>query len=56
MTPREVVTRAIEFRGPERLPVVGFGEDVSDYPHIKHKPVKPPAAAGATSTARPASS
>jgi hypothetical protein len=45
MTPREVVTRAIEFRRPERLPINGYG-DASDVVGIAHDEVKPPQAAG----------
>jgi hypothetical protein len=48
MTPREVVTRAIEFRRPERLPVNGYGE-ASDVTWLVHDEVKPPEAAGAES-------
>jgi hypothetical protein len=44
MTPREIVTRAIEFTRPERLPVNGYG-DASDVVEIKHDEVKPPEAA-----------
>jgi len=46
MTPREVVTRAVEFRRPERLPVNGYGE-ASDVTWLPHDEVKPPQAAGA---------
>jgi len=46
MTPKEVVIRAIEFRRPERLPVAGFSEEVTDFAHLQHKPVKPPQAEG----------
>jgi len=46
MTPKEVVTRAIEFRRPPRLPIAGHGEEVDDFTHIRYKPVKPPAAEG----------
>lgn len=43
MTPREVVTRAIEFRRPDRLPINGFG-DLSDCDSIGSDPVRPPQA------------
>ena len=45
MIPREVVTRAIEFQRPERLPINGYG-DASDVVWIAHDEVKPPEAAG----------
>ncbi|MBE3100261.1 MAG: hypothetical protein IMZ44_24330 [Planctomycetes bacterium] len=44
MTPREVVTDAIEFRRPPRLPVNGYGA-ASDVVGVPHDEVKPPAAA-----------
>lgn len=44
MTPREIVTRAIEFTGPERLPINGHGE-LSDVVGVAHDDVKPPEAA-----------
>lgn len=44
MTPKEVVTRAIEFRSPPRLPIAGYSEEVDDYTHIRYQPVKPPQA------------
>ena len=40
MTPREIVTRAIEFRRPSRLPINGYGE-ASDVAAIAHDAVKP---------------
>ncbi len=43
MTPREVVTRAIEFRRPERLPINGFGA-ASDVAWIGYEQPKPPQA------------
>ncbi|MGB2780970.1 MAG: uroporphyrinogen decarboxylase family protein, partial [Phycisphaerae bacterium] len=43
MMPREVVTRAIEFRRPDRLPINGFG-DLSDCDSIWSDPVRPPQA------------
>ena len=43
MTPREVVTRAIEFQDPERLPVNGYG-DVSDVTWVGYEQPKPPQA------------
>ncbi len=43
MTPREVVTRAVEFRRPAGLPIRGCGE-VSNVTGVSHKPVKPPEA------------
>ena len=43
MTPREVVTRAIEFRRPPRLPVCGYGE-VSDRIGVGYEQIKPPEA------------
>ena len=43
MTPREVVTRAIEFRTPERLPINGFGA-ASDVAWIGYEQPKPPQA------------
>ena len=45
MTPREVVTRAIEFRTPPRLPVLGHGEANDSY-WITYEQVKPPQAEG----------
>ncbi|HUU09790.1 MAG TPA: uroporphyrinogen decarboxylase family protein [Phycisphaerae bacterium] len=45
MTPREVVTRAIEFRRPPRLPVNGYGE-ASDVTWVPHDEVKPAEAEG----------
>ncbi|MFB3891217.1 MAG: uroporphyrinogen decarboxylase family protein [Phycisphaerae bacterium] len=45
MIPREVVTRAIEFRRPERLPVNGFG-DASDFTGLAADLIKPPQAQG----------
>jgi hypothetical protein len=45
MTPREVVTRAVEFRRPPRLPVRGYG-DASDVVDVGYDPVRP-AEAGA---------
>ncbi|MBM4019240.1 MAG: hypothetical protein FJ288_13105 [Planctomycetes bacterium] len=45
MTPREVVTRAIEFGRPDRLPVSGFGE-AGDVVVVPHAEVKPPQAEG----------
>jgi len=44
MTPREVVTRAIEFGRPERLAVNGYGE-ASDVAAVPHDEVRPPEAA-----------
>ena len=44
MTPREVVTRAVEFRRPPRLPINGYG-DVSDLTGIGYEQPKPPEAA-----------
>jgi len=44
MIPREVVTRAIEFQRPDRLPISGHG-DLSDVAWIGHDEVRPPAAA-----------
>lgn len=41
MTPREVVTRAVEFRCPPRVPVSGFAEQ-GDLEHIFYDQVKPP--------------
>jgi len=43
MTPREVVTRAVEFRRPPRLALRGYGE-ATDCVGIGYDPVKPPAA------------
>ena len=43
MTPREIVTRAIESRRPERLPVNGYA-DASDVVWVAHDEVKPPEA------------
>ncbi len=43
MTPREVVTRAIEFRGPARLPIRGYG-DASDVIGVACKLIEPPQA------------
>ncbi len=43
MTPREVVTRAIEFRRPPRLRINGFG-DRTDQIWVSHAEVKPPEA------------
>jgi len=45
MTPREVVTRAIEFRTPPRLPISGYGE-ASDATGIGYEQIKPPQAQG----------
>ena len=45
MTPREVVTRAIEFQRPPRLPISGFGE-VSDRVGVGYEQIKPPEAEG----------
>jgi hypothetical protein len=45
MTPREVVTRAIEFRRPPRLPLGGYG-DLSDRTGIDCGQVRPPQAEG----------
>jgi len=45
MTSREVVTRAIEFQRPERLPINGYG-DASDVAWVGLEEVKPPQAAG----------
>jgi hypothetical protein len=44
MTPREVVQRAVEFRGPARLAINGFG-DLSDCVWIGPELIKPPQAA-----------
>lgn len=44
MTPREIVTRAIEFRRPSRLPVRGYGPANDDLTGIGPKPIKPPQA------------
>jgi len=44
MTPREVVTRAVEFRRPDRLPINGYG-DASDVTGIGYDEIKPPQAA-----------
>ena len=49
MTPREIVTRAIEFRRPSRLPINGYGE-ASDVAAIAHDAVKPPEAEGDENT------
>ncbi|GAG44191.1 unnamed protein product, partial [marine sediment metagenome] len=43
MTPREVVTRAVEFRRPARLPIHGYG-DASDVIGVAHRELKPPEA------------
>lgn len=43
MTPREVVSRAVEFRRPARLAIRGYG-DASDCDGVGYDPVKPPAA------------
>jgi len=43
MTPREVVTRAIEFNHPERLPISGFGE-ISDIIGVGRRDIRPPEA------------
>ena len=43
MTPREVVTRAVEFRRPGRLPVRGYGE-ASDFTGVGYERIKPPQA------------
>ncbi len=43
MTPRENMKRALEFRGPERLPVNGYGE-TSDTAWIGAAQIKPPQA------------
>jgi len=43
MTPREVVTRAVEFGRPGRLPIRGFGE-ASDFTSVAYEMVKPPRA------------
>ncbi len=43
MTPREVVTRAIEFRTPERLPISGYGA-ASDVTWVGYEQIKPPQA------------
>jgi len=43
MNAREVVTRAVEFRRPARLPINGYGE-ASDCTGVGHDPVKPPQA------------
>ena len=43
MTPRDNMRRAIEFRGPERLPISGYG-DADDRVSIGTEPIKPPAA------------
>jgi len=45
MTPREVVTRAVEFRRPPRLAIRGYGE-ASDFDGIGYEHPKPPEAAG----------
>jgi len=45
MTPREVVTRAVEFRRPPRLAIRGHGE-ASDFDGIGYEHPKPPEAAG----------
>jgi len=45
MIPREVVTRAIEFTGPDRLAINGYG-DASDVVGVPHAEVRPPQAAG----------
>jgi hypothetical protein len=45
MTPREVVTRALEFRRPPRLPINGYGE-VSDVTWIGYEQLIPPQTAG----------
>ena len=44
MTPRENMRRAIEFRGPQRLPITGYG-DADDRVSIGTEPITPPAAA-----------
>lgn len=44
MSPREVVTRAIEFQKPERLPISGYGE-LSDTFWLASAEAKPPQAA-----------
>jgi len=43
MTPREVVTRAIEFNHPERLPINGYG-GVSDVIGVGRRDIRPPEA------------
>jgi len=45
MTPREVVTRAVEFHRPPRIPIRGYGE-LSDFTGIAYDQPKPPEAAG----------
>jgi len=45
MTPREVVTRAIEFQTPDRLPINGYG-DASDVTGVGYEQIKPPEAEG----------
>ncbi|HUW33270.1 MAG TPA: uroporphyrinogen decarboxylase family protein [Planctomycetota bacterium] len=45
MTPREVVTRAIEFRRPPRLPINGHGE-LSDIIWVGYDMILPPQAIG----------
>lgn len=45
MTSREVITRAIEFRRPERLPIHGFG-NYSDVTGVGRKDIMPPQANG----------
>ena len=43
MTPREVVTRAVEFRRPDRLPINGYGA-LSDVTGVGPELIKPPQA------------
>lgn len=43
MKPRKVVTRAVEFNYPSRLPINGFEEN-SDVDHIAYDEIKPPPA------------
>ena len=45
MIPREIVTRAVEFRRPARLPINGYG-DLSDITGVWCEQVIPPEAAG----------
>ena len=45
MTPREVVTRAVEFQKPARLPINGYGA-ASDVIWVGYEQIKPPEAQG----------
>jgi len=45
VTPREIVTTAIEFEEPPRLPVNGYG-DLSDVTWVGYEQIKPPEAEG----------